>query len=222
MQIAKPRQIDLDVVGVIGLMVVLIALAISRTRNTRLVVASVGVAAIVLAMSAWIPRLATPQTAHPMTAWDVSLRLYGIGLKGATDPDARIAVYAAGAITYYSERKTIDILGLVDPVVAHTRAHPGRSYPAGHQKWDFEHTVGQLRPDVVAQFWSGWGVAGRKRLLELGYLPMRLNPKRTPIPITYTLWVQRSSHHVRWNWLVPSPAYCVRLSPQDAVNDAQC
>ena len=72
----------------------------------------------------------------------------GLHIAQNTSPQAVIAVHAAGQIPYYSERTTIDLLGLNDPVVALGEGH-GEFYP-GHNKWDYDYSVGQLQPDVIA------------------------------------------------------------------------
>lgn len=99
---------------------------------------------------------------------DTKLTRYGLELRGATDERATIAQAAAGSIAYFSDRPAIDLLGKSDAVVAHG---PSRTqYPdfiPGHSKWNFDHSIGQLRPDVLASFYylsdgdrvqiSAWG-----------------------------------------------------------------
>jgi hypothetical protein len=72
-----------------------------------------------------------------------------------TSPQAVIAVHAAGQIPYFSERTTIDLLGLNDPVVA---KGPGRGvfYP-GHNKWNYDYSIGQLQPDLIADNFAPLG-----------------------------------------------------------------
>jgi hypothetical protein len=76
-------------------------------------------------------------------------------LERVTRPGARIALKAAGTIPYFTPREFIDLLGKCDPVVAHLPAriepfvHPAFAFRPGHQKWDYEHSVCGLRPDVV-------------------------------------------------------------------------
>jgi hypothetical protein len=84
----------------------------------------------------------------------------GIRLGQLTTPDAVIAVITAGNIPYFSERTSIDMLGKNDPVIAGRPARinsslfqPGDFRP-GHNKWDYAYSIGELQPDVVAQFWE--------------------------------------------------------------------
>ncbi len=84
----------------------------------------------------------------PLLKSDVRRVRLALHVKANTQPEAVIAVHAAGQIPYYSERRVIDLLGLNDPRVA---KGPGRGafYP-GHNKWNYEYSVGELRPDVIA------------------------------------------------------------------------
>jgi hypothetical protein len=91
---------------------------------------------------------------------------YALELRAATADDAVIAVVQAGALPYFSHRQAIDLLGKSDHVVA---AEPPRDplFLPGHDKWDYAYSIGELRPDVVADFWprqpgdlarlAGWG-----------------------------------------------------------------
>jgi arabinofuranosyltransferase len=81
-------------------------------------------------------------------------------LRSLTDPGARIAVVWAGSIPYFSDRYAIDLLGKNDAKIAHEPmkvnsefARKWGFYP-GHLKWDYAYSIGELRPDVVAQLWA--------------------------------------------------------------------
>ena len=62
-----------------------------------------------------------------------------------------IAVHAAGQIPYYSQRSSIDLLGLNDPVIA--RGPRRTSFYPGHDKWNYEYSIGQQLPDLIADNW---------------------------------------------------------------------
>jgi len=76
-------------------------------------------------------------------------------LKYITLPEARIAIIAAGAVPYFSERNCVDMLGKNDKQIARLpmRRLPIGFYP-GHLKWDYAYSIGQLRPDIVAERWK--------------------------------------------------------------------
>ncbi len=84
----------------------------------------------------------------PLLKADIRRVKLGLFLAESTSPEAVIAVHAAGQIPYYSERTTIDLLGLNDPVVAKGEGHGG-FYP-GHNKWDYFYSIIHLRPDLIA------------------------------------------------------------------------
>ena len=84
----------------------------------------------------------------PLLKADIRRVKLGLFLAETTSPEAVIAVHAAGQIPYYSQRTTIDLLGLNDPVVAKGEGH-GEFYP-GHNKWDYDYSIIHLRPDLIA------------------------------------------------------------------------
>ncbi|MBK8822273.1 MAG: hypothetical protein IPN58_06585 [Anaerolineales bacterium] len=84
----------------------------------------------------------------PLLKADIRRVKLALHIAKNTAPEAVIAVHAAGQIPYYSERTTIDLLGLNDPIVAKSAGH-GEFYP-GHNKWIYEYSISQLRPDVIA------------------------------------------------------------------------
>ena len=84
----------------------------------------------------------------PLLKADVRRVKLALHIAENTSPEAVIAVHAAGQIPYYSERPTIDLLGLNDPVVAKGLGH-GEFYP-GHNKWDYDYSINQLQPDLIA------------------------------------------------------------------------
>ena len=91
---------------------------------------------------------------------------YGLVLQDHTAPGTRVAVTLAGNISYFSDRPIIDLLGKMDPAVAHTPPKPVAFRP-GHNKWDYGHSIGALRPPIAARLWfptaadvcamDGWG-----------------------------------------------------------------
>ncbi len=84
----------------------------------------------------------------PLLKADIRRVKLGLHITQNTSPEAVIAVHAAGQVPYYSERTTIDLLGLNDPIVAMSEGH-GEFYP-GHNKWDYDYSIGQLQPDLIA------------------------------------------------------------------------
>lgn len=94
----------------------------------------------------------------------------GLILRAGTAPDALIVVYWAGAIPYFSQRPTIDLLGKNDRVIARQPAKNPNGIP-GHTKWDYHHSFGDGRPNVVAQLWRRWK-EDYDLLAEAGYMAL--------------------------------------------------
>lgn len=88
-----------------------------------------------------------------------------LDLRQITKEDAKVAVVSAGAIPYFSERYSIDLLGKSDVRVAHDKPHNlGRIYDLelfrpGHMKWDYDYSIGKLEPDVIVQMWGNTDAA---------------------------------------------------------------
>ena len=85
-----------------------------------------------------------------------------LDLKNTTKPGASIAVVGAGTIPYLlPDRYAIDILGKADPVIAHEQVRTPMSIEdvpdmrPGHMKWNYAHTFGELKPDVIVSIWEG-------------------------------------------------------------------
>jgi hypothetical protein len=86
----------------------------------------------------------------------------GLLIKEITTPEARIAVATAGNIIYFAEREGIDMLGKSDRVIAHSQPHENSGslsnvdeiFRPGHNKWDYQHSIVDLHPDIVAQIWG--------------------------------------------------------------------
>ncbi len=77
-----------------------------------------------------------------------------------TDREATIATVWAGAIPYFTGRPIVDILGKNDKRIARqtVKVPDGPEkytdfYP-GHMKFDYAYSIGELQPDVIAQFYG--------------------------------------------------------------------
>ncbi len=74
----------------------------------------------------------------------------GLLIRESTDPQARIAVAAAGSTPYFAERPTIDVLGKCDRRIARMRRT--EAFMPGHDKQDYAYSFGTLRPDLVVDY----------------------------------------------------------------------
>jgi hypothetical protein len=95
--------------------------------------------------------------APPYSKYDATMSKFGLEINEFTSEGASVATLYAGAPVYYSNRSAIDLLGKSDIAIARnrtppiTKGHPFSEFFPGHNKYDFDYSVGLLRPDVVAQ-----------------------------------------------------------------------
>lgn len=90
-------------------------------------------------------------------------------LQEVTRPGTSIAVIGAGTIPYMlPDHFAIDILGKTDPLIAHGPIRQSLGIPdvaflqpgnenrmrPGHMKWNYAHTFGELKPDVIVSLWD--------------------------------------------------------------------
>jgi hypothetical protein len=88
-----------------------------------------------------------------------------------------IGVHAAGVVPYYMpEHRFHDLLGKSDRHIAGTSARHGAP---GHNKWDYEYSLGRVAPDVLIPVTSTRGP------LEFGSFNAEL--LRHPLFARYTL-----------------------------------
>jgi arabinofuranosyltransferase len=98
---------------------------------------------------------------------DIEMSKRGSYLKKVTKEKAVIATVWAGAPAYYSERTMIDLLGKSDREIASMKPI-GKIHP-GHNKWNYEYSIGTLMPDVVVQLFSH-SDSDKEKLKEWGYV----------------------------------------------------
>jgi hypothetical protein len=116
---------------------------------------SLGIAAVALLVMSGQPWFRWASSKAPLLQSDIRRVRAGVAIAGSTSPEAVIAVHAAGQIPYYSDRATIDLLGLNDPVIA--RAAPSGPFYPGHDKWNYDYSIRQLKPDLIADNWIRLG-----------------------------------------------------------------
>lgn len=116
-------------------------------------------------------------------------------LRKITTPEATIVVTRAGTIPYFSDRYSLDLLGKTDRYVAHENMrifaagwHRLIEFRPGHMKFDYSYTIGQQRPDVIAQLWKHGEEA--RPYLQKDYRGVRMQGK--------CLYVRNASVNVLW------------------------
>ncbi len=98
----------------------------------------------------------------PFVAGTQRYATMGLLINQITDEQAKIAVVTAGNIIYFADRTGIDMLGKSDKVVARSQPHDSGGsfgnvediFRPGHNKWDYQRSITELQPDIVAQTWG--------------------------------------------------------------------
>jgi arabinofuranosyltransferase len=99
------------------------------------------VTSILLGFQTYLPSLLEPSRGH-----EADTLVTAVLVGRHTRPEARVAVFAAGAVPYFSRRVTVDMLGKTDPSLARTPARV--PFAIGHAKFDPVSSLAQ-RPDLV-------------------------------------------------------------------------
>jgi len=115
-------------------------------------------------------------------------------MRDTTEVEASIATIWAGVPAYYSHRTMLDLLGKNDTFIATSTPH-GAFFP-GHNKWDYDYSIGKLQPDVIFQtFDRGLEKNLQQRIINWGYKKM--------CPITGTFgargyYYRTNSTQIKW------------------------
>jgi hypothetical protein len=119
----------------------------------------------------------------------------GLWLKENVPPDYTIATWAAGAVSYYSELRSLDLFGLNDPVIAHT---PIKSFGwgvPGHERYNLDYVLDVVRPEIIVmsdaaeismtrELWDE-GAPGFVEGINLLIQDPRLWEQYEPVPLEY-------------------------------------
>jgi arabinofuranosyltransferase len=96
---------------------------------------------------------------HILVGNDESVRVWreiGWWMHDNTPPDASIAVLGAGAIAYYGERETIDMLGLTDKHIGRLVVENMGMGVAGHEKHDPYYVMYIRKPTYIPRIWDSY------------------------------------------------------------------
>jgi hypothetical protein len=112
-----------------------------------------GAVVLVAANAASFTFVLRPTPSAPDLSTPARLTRLAVTVRDTTKPDASMAVVWAGIIPYFARRPAVDLLGRSDRTVARMAPRTERFWP-GHTKWDYEHSIGRLRPDLIVQLWQ--------------------------------------------------------------------
>lgn len=118
----------------------------------------------------------------------------GLILRQVTHPSAKLAVIAAGNICYFSHRYCIDMLGKTDPVIARggIQVPPDadwRELRPGHIKFNYQHSIATLKPDVVVEIRQSTGDIA-ERFLKEDYAAVKVNG--------HPMYFRKASNNIDW------------------------
>jgi hypothetical protein len=118
-----------------------------------------------------------------------------------TTPQATILAVAAGGVPYFSGRTTYDLLGKSDSLIAHEAMHidPTASlldFRPGHNKWDYAHSIGDLKPDLIPEIWEGTQAEAQPYLKDYTVIQMDQFKQWLPNGVMY---VRTGSPNILWD-----------------------
>jgi arabinofuranosyltransferase len=123
-----------------------------------------------------------------------------LALQKTTKPGASIAVVGAGTSPYLLPYDyAIDILGKADTVIAHEKVRTPMSIEdvptmrPGHMKWDYAHTFGELKPDVIVSLWEGTTQEAAPYLTNYVYATLAQGVK---------VYLRKDSTNVLWDQVI--------------------
>ncbi|MBI2724509.1 MAG: hypothetical protein HYX50_05550 [Chloroflexi bacterium] len=129
--------------GVCGIATMLQASLPDRRRYAWVAGAALALAGLALAHASIDPTLQTDRRALQ------EREILGRWINANTPQDYTIAVFAAGATPYYAQRRALDMLGLTDETIAHTKVPAfGRGLPA-HEKFNIDYALDTVRPEII-------------------------------------------------------------------------
>jgi peptidoglycan/LPS O-acetylase OafA/YrhL len=125
--------------------------ALKRRVSSR---ATVTAAALVATALVWLPAHALPfgQWAAQNAAQyndEANYTRLGLLIRAASPDSLRLAVAAAGATPYFSERPTEDLLGKNDAHIAKLALRG--VFSPGHDKWDYQWSLGDRHADLIVE-----------------------------------------------------------------------
>ena len=184
------------IVAIVSVVIALIILLLSFIPRDGYVAGAV-VAAVCLIVSAYPVAQQQKNNDLLLTRTNLFVTESVETMRDTTEADARVATIWAGVPAYYSNRTMLDLLGKNDTFIATSAPH-GEFFP-GHNKWDYDYSIGKLQPDVVFQtFDRGLEKDLYQRITNWGYKKM--------CPITGTFgsrgyYYRSNSTQINWKTL---------------------
>ncbi len=121
--------------------------------------AAIPLLVLVLSLYSTMALTRTREDDYILQGMDESLAIWrelGWWMADHTAPDESIAVMGAGAIAFYGQRPTIDMLGLTDRHIARVVVPAMGAGTAGHEKRDPDYVLNQRRPTYIPDMWADY------------------------------------------------------------------
>ena len=185
-----------EIVAVVSILCALIIFFVSFIPRDGLMAGAV-VAAVCVIVSAYPVTQQQKNNDLLLTRTNLLLTESVETMRDTTEAGARIGTIWAGVPAYYSHRTMLDLLGKNDTFIATSTPH-GDFFP-GHNKWDYDYSIGKLQPDVIFQtFDRDIEKNLHQRITNWGYKRM--------CPITGTFgprgyYYRTNSKQIKWNAL---------------------
>ena len=136
------------VVAVVSLVAALMIISFSFIPRDGLMAGAV-IAAVCLIVSAYPVAQQQKNNDLLLTRTNLFVTESVETMRDTTETGASIGTVWAGVPAYYSHRTMLDLLGKNDTFIATSAPH-GDFFP-GHNKWDYDYSIGKLQPDVIFQ-----------------------------------------------------------------------
>jgi hypothetical protein len=133
---------------------------------------------------------------HPFSSGSERLVQIAHLVEQVSTPEAKVAVVTAGIIPYFTHRYSIDLLGKVDKTIARQPMHVTKdmslaNFRPGHMKWDYTHSIRDLKPDVIAQVYDESPREERLQWVTGVYTSVAVG--------TITFYVRDDSPYIHWD-----------------------
>ena len=123
---------------------------------------------------------------------DRNVLSWSLNLDVIASENASIAVAHAGLPAYISGNKMVDLLGKNDSFIS--RLEPrGLIFP-GHNKWNYDYSIGKLKPDLIAETWYMTD-SDRENFTRWGYMKYCLND--------FSFYANSISKEINWSNVIP-------------------
>ena len=185
-----------EIVAVVSILCALIIFFVSFIPRDDLMAGAV-VAAVCVIVSAYPVMQQQKNNDLLLTRTNLRITESVETMRDTTKAGARIGTVWAGVPAYYSHRTMLDLLGKNDTFIATSTPH-GDFFP-GHNKWDYDYSIGKLQPDVIFQtFDRDIEKNLHQRITNWGYKKM--------CPITGTFgpqgyYYRTNSKQIKWDSL---------------------